>query len=136
MNANPPYDFLITSFWEEHEMTAKTAARKAKAKKTTARKPGGPAAKAGRPELADALAKLTELQVSLKSDAKTPDQHADAAIVGLVQKHIENDDHPTAAALLGKLGTWATERAERLKLAEHLKMLGAHLLHQVLTRGF
>ncbi len=113
-------------------MTARTAAKKAKAKKTTVRKPVGPAAKAGRPDFADALAKL---HVSLKSDAKTPDQHADAAIVGLVQKHIENDDHPTAGALLGKLGTWATERAERLNLAEHLKMLGAHLLHQALTRG-
>jgi hypothetical protein len=117
-------------------MTGKTAAKKAKAKKTTVGKQGSPATKASRPEFADGLVKLTKLHVSLKSDAKTPDQHADAAIVGLVQKHIENDDHPTAGALLGKLGTWAIERAEHLNLAEHLKVLGAHLLTQAMKRGF
>lgn len=114
-------------------MTGKSATKKAKTQKTTARKAGGSPTKAGSAAAAKELAKLG---MSLKSDAKTPDQHADAAIVGLAQQHVEKDDHPTAGVLLGKLGTWAMDRAERLNLGEHMKVLGAHLLAQAMKRGF
>jgi hypothetical protein len=92
--------------------TRRTTAKKvAKPSKPLAAKAGGDPAAAGRQFAAAAAAShLAALHVLLDSAAKTPDQRADAAIVGLAQQHLENGDHETVGSLLGKVGTWAGDK--------------------------
>ena len=116
--------------------TAKTKAVLPRAAKTSAKavatagKATKSQASAGpqlNPAQLEAIAKsLSAFRISLSAAAKTPDQHADAGIVGLAQKHAEQGDQPTVGSLMQRLSNWA--RDHHTQINSEMQHLAYHAL--------
>jgi len=61
---------------------------------------------------------LAKLHLSLQGAAKTSDQHADAAIVGLAAQETAKGNPEVAQSLLGKLSGWVQEHGP--EIANHI----------------
>ncbi|MEJ0077425.1 MAG: hypothetical protein WDO17_18690 [Alphaproteobacteria bacterium] len=94
---------------------AKKAKTKRTAKKAKSKRPPKRTGAEVSPEVAKILARL---HTSLKVDAKTPNERADASIVGAAQQHAAQGDIETVGSLLNKVSSWTTEKAKAF-VSEH-----------------
>jgi len=116
-----------------------SAAKKSGKSKRTAKKSRrtGAGANYTAVESSEAAKILAKAHLSLQSAAKTPDQRADASIVGLAQQHAEKGDTETVGSLLGKISGWATEKVSTFAKdhQEDFKHLAGHMFVKLIRGG-
>jgi hypothetical protein len=117
---------------------AKKAAAKKVAKKSKKPKPKRKTKRAGGAAVSPEVAQILQrLHTSLNADAKTPDQRADASIVGLAQQHAAKGDVETVGSLLNKVSSWTTTKVSAF-VGEHqdtLKHIAQHIIVKAVRGG-